>query len=177
MNIHEREWQGKFSEREKLWLLAYGAGQDSRTAAQTAGYAPGALDIIGDKILKREDARAELKLIRSELAVSDVADVSIEEIVEGFRVIAMANVKDFLDFKGDVMDVTEMDPIKAKAIKEIKRTVNPRNGHVTTVITMHDKVKALENLGRIGGHYAADNGQSGGDVNIQINLPGGIGGL
>lgn len=177
MNINERQWQGKFSPKEKAWLMAYASGVSSESAAEAAGYSRQACSYIGDTILRKDGARAELALIRSELAVSDTGDISLEEVVDGFRVIASAVITDFFDWTGEVIDVTQIDPVKARAIKEIKRTVNPKNGHVTTVITMHDKVKALENLGRIGGHFAADNGQAAGDVNIQINLPGGISGL
>lgn len=155
-------------------MMSYARTGDSKVAVQEAGYSASVQAWMGDKLLAREDVRAQLKELEDKVeSVKD--DVPIQEVIKGFRVIADANILDFYDESGQVVDVMRMDREKAKAIKEIKRTVNPKNGHVTVTVTMHDKVAALQNLGRIGGHYAADNGQTSGDVNIQINLPGGLG--
>lgn len=171
-----REWPQGLSDKEKVFLMEVARGADMPLAAERAGYSPAVTGSIGRTILKKEVAREELARLRAERS-GDAGDIALKEVVEGFRLIANANILDFFDYDGEVMDVGDMDPEKARAIKEIKRTVNPRNGHVTVVITMHDKVAALNNLTKIGGHYAADNGQQGGDVNIQINLPGGISAL
>lgn len=171
--IHDREWVNITSEKEKEFLLIYARTGDLQESARGANYAEASVPWIGDRIMARQEAREELRLIRDELGMKDGA-MTQEELVEEFKTIATSTITDFFDEFGEVLDVTEMNPIKARAIKEIKRTVNPKNGHVTTVITMHDKISALQNLGRIGGYYAADNGQSQGDVNIQIVLPGAL---
>lgn len=177
MNIVERTWTHNFSDKEKKFLIAYAQGGSLEDAAIVAGYGNKVISFMGERILKRKEAREELKNIKVDLATADTATIAIDEVVEGFRAIASAVITDFYDDFGDVVDVTSIDPIKARAIKEIKRTVHPKTGAVTVTLTLHDKVAALQNLGRIGGHYAADNGQSTGDINIMVGLPGGIAGL
>lgn len=171
--IHDREWVNITSEKEKNFLLTYARTGDLQESARAADYAETSISWIGDRIMSRAEAREELRLIRDELGYKE-GSMSQEELIEEFKTIATATITDFYDDFGDVIDVTQMDPIKARAIKEIKRTVNPKSGAVTVVVTMHDKISALQNLGRIGGHYAADNGDKTGDVNIQIVLPGGL---
>lgn len=169
----ERKWKNKFSPKEKIMLVEIAKGSSPLQAAVQAGYSEGWASVNVDRKLAQESFQVELQLIKDEIA--EVGEtVTLKELLDEFRIIGTANITDFYDYKGDVLDVTEIDPQKARAIKEIKRTINPKNGHVTVTLTMHDKVAALQNLGRIGGHYAADNGQTSGDVNIQLNLPGGL---
>lgn len=174
----EREWthDEALSEKEKVFLLDYAQTDDMDGALRKAGYAESTIAFKGKSILSRIEARQELELIRAELKGADNS-LTKEEVIEEFRTIATATITDFYDANGEVIDVTQMDPVKARAIKEIKRTVNPKSGAVTVVVTMHDKISALQNLGRIGGHYAADNDQGSGDVNIQIVVPGGLGAI
>lgn len=176
--VYDRVWQGKFSEKEQIFLMEFAQTSDAPESARKAGFSETVVSWWGKKFLEKQEARAELLAIKSELDL-EVGSIRVDDLVEEFMIIAQASIVDFYDeLTGEPKDVLAMDPVKAKAIKEIKRTVNPKNGHVTTVITMHDKLSALQNLGRIGGHYAADNGQgSSGDVNVQIVLPGGMSNL
>lgn len=176
-SIYDRQWIGEFSDQEKMFLLEYAKSGDDIDASLRAGRSATSAKTWGRIFLERPEARAELMVIK-ETSGGEPGTINLDALVNEFEIIAKASIVDFIDpLTGNVMEPTEMDPVKARAIKEIKRTVNPKNGHVTTVITMHDKIQALTNLGRIGGHYAADNGQQQGDVNIQINLPGGLAAL
>ena len=171
--IFDIEWSEGISDKEKKFILEYAKDSDKDRALIVAGYSDSVQSWMGDKLLSRPEIRQELAMVREHVGPAK-DDIPIEEIIAGFRSITDVSMTDFFDFNGEVMDISEMDPVKAKAIKEIKKTVNPRNGHITTVVTLHDKIAALQNLGRIGGHYAADNGQNQGDVNIQVVLPGGL---
>lgn len=176
LTIHDIDWIGKFSNREKAFIVSYAKTGDLENSLIEAGYSETVLDWMGDKLLSQKPIRDQLAALK-EQGEREQDEVKVREVVQGFRNIAEANILDFYDEEGQVVDVTAMDPSKTHAIKEIKRTINPKTGAVTVTVTMHDKIAALQNLGRIGGHYAADNGQSGGDVNIQINLPGGLGNI
>lgn len=171
--IHDREWSPGFSDKEKHFLLRFAQTGEMELSAKAAGYSDSSLAWIGDRILSKEGPRIELATIKQELGIGS-GTMTQEDIVEEFKIIGQASIADFYDELGNVKDISDIDPTKARAIKEIKRTVNPKNGHVTTILTMHDKISALQNLGRIGGHYAADNGQQQGDINIQIVAPGGL---
>lgn len=174
--IYDRDWKSKFSDNEKKFLMEFATSGDIEESARKAGFAENSISWIGKRILARQDSKYELDCIKKETGLTE-GSMSLEQLEEEFKIIATATVTDFYDELGNVKDVTELDPEKAKAIKSVKRTVNPRNGSVTVELVMHDKISALQNLGRMGGHYAADNGQSNGDVNIQIVVPGGLGAL
>lgn len=178
-NAQDREWVTPgFSAKEKAFLLEYARNPDLQEACRKAGFDEHVVSFRGEVILKKEGAKQELALIREELGLDSNEAMGKEEVAREFRIIATASVQDFYDEFGNVKDVTELDPEKARAIKEVKRSVHPRTGVVTVTLTLHDKVAALQNLGRISGAYAADNDQAGaGDVNIQIVVPGGLGGL
>lgn len=171
--IHDHIWINKFTEKEKRLLLGYAKGLDLVDAARQANYGEGVVSWVGEKLIARPEARAELRELRREMGAKE-GEIPAEDLIHEFKIIAQASVTDYLDELGNFKDVIDIDPEKAKAIKEVKRTLNPRTGEITVTLTMHDKISALQNLGRMGGHYAADNGQQGGDVNIQLNLPAGL---
>lgn len=172
-SIYDRIWTNSFTPQEQIFLMELAQGETDVDAARKAGYSEASLRRNIDKLMARPEARLEMMAIKEEFGM-EAGGVKLSELVREFEVIAKANVADLLDEFGEFRDLSDIDPEKARAIKEVKRSVNPRTGVVTITYTMHDKIAALQNLGRIGGHYAADNGQQQGDVNIQINLPGGI---
>lgn len=169
----ERQWPEKtFTPKEKEFLLEYARTNDETASLDHAGYAETQWAFKGKSILSRKESQQELALIRAELGMAEGSTLTQKEIEEEFRVIATATVTDFYDELGEVRDITELDPDKARAIKSVKRSVD-RFGKVTVELVMHDKIQALQNLGKMGGFYALDEGGKG-DVNIQINLPGGL---
>lgn len=174
MNLLERKWKNKdISDQEKVFLIHYALTDDMDEALKEAKFEESVLGWKGPAILGRDTVKAEFAAILAELGKSD-RPMTQQEVEAEFRLLATVSITDFYDKKGEVKDVTKLDPLLAKAIKSVKRTVNPRTGAVTVELVLHDKLKALENLGRIGGYYAADNGQQSGDVNIQVVLPGGL---
>lgn len=170
ITISEWQWPDDISDKERTFIGEYVLSGDKQASATAAGYADSVLDHIGDKLLRKSSVRREIAEIRSAIE-KKAGDLSDEDVIAHFKAIAEANILDFYDELGNVVDIDEMDKTKAGAVKEIIRSVSPK-GVVTVKVTMHDKIAALQNLSRIRGLYAADNGQTQGDINIQINVPG-----
>ena len=164
-----REWPEEINAQEQDFLFRFAVTDDIFQAAREAGYPESRCNWIGKKIMSRPECKIELLKLKEELGKP--TEVMEEDIIREFRIIAEASMLDYIDEFGEVKNMDEIDPLKAKAIKSIKRTVNPKTGAVTTEIVLHDKLAALSHLGKNIGFYAADNGQQNGDINIQLNLP------
>ena len=169
--LTEWVWSNDLTEKERTFVKEYILSGDTIHSAKKAEYVM--VETMATKLIQKQEILAEIELIREEI-VRKKGSLSQEEVVKEFKLIAEANILDFYDEMGNVKDIDEMDKEKARCVKEIVRTVNPKTGAVTVKVTMHDKISALQNLGRIGGYYAADNGQSQGNVNIMLNVPGGV---
>lgn len=168
----KRVWPKSITKQEQDFLFRYAITDDIVLAARQAEYPEGKVGWIGKKIMSRTDCKLELIKLKDELGKP--TEILEEDLVREFKIIAEANIQDYLDEFGEVKPLDEIDPMKAKAIKGYKKTINPKTGVITIDLVLHDKINALSHLGKNIGFYAADNGQQQGDVNIQINLPKGL---
>jgi phage terminase small subunit len=80
---------------------------------------------------------------------AEAKSITIESIASELNRIAFANVGDFLDENGEVNIMSVMRP-DAAAVAEVVTTQHEVDGRVTTRkrIKLHDKMRALELLGR-----------------------------
>lgn len=171
----KREWPDSISPQEQDFLFRYATTDDIVLAARLAEYPITKVSWIGKKIMARPECKVELIRLKDELGKP--TEILEEDLVREFKIIAEANIQDYLDEFGEVKPIDTIDPLKAKAIKSFKKTINPKTGVITLELTMHDKITALAHLGKNIGFYAADNGQQQGDINIQINVPGALANL
>lgn len=170
-----RDWPENIREQERVFLMSFAITDDIYQAAREAEYAESRVGWIGKKIMSRPECKIELIKLKEELGKP--TEIMEEDLIKEFKIIAESNIIDYLDEFGEVKSLDEIDPLKAKAIKSLKRTVNPKTGAVTTELVLHDKMTALSHLGKNIGFYAADNGQGKGDTNIQINVLGALANL
>lgn len=73
--------------------------------------------------------------------------------------LSFYNMSDFLDSKGNVRPLENMDEDALAAIRDIKITRCPKTGKKKVQLTLHDKNAPLERLTRILGMYEQDNKQ------------------
>ncbi len=95
------------------------------------------------------------KIIQKKLTkLSEDAGVTAKMIVEEFKKIGFANIKDLIKLGNKIKDVSQLPSEVAAVVESISTT---KAGGVK--IAMHSKIKALENLGKIKGIYERDNRQ------------------
>lgn len=76
------------------------------------------------------------------------------ENVEELKIIAYSTIYDFLKTENGrtvLKPLSEIDPEKLKAVKEMKNLVNPDGSYGGFSIEMHDKAEAMTRLGKIYG--------------------------
>ena len=79
-----------------------------------------------------------------------ISDMSVEDL----KIIAYSTMFDFLksvDGKTVIKPLSEIDPEKLKAVKEMKNLTNPDGSYGGFSIEMHDKADAMTCLGKIYG--------------------------
>lgn len=141
------------------WLIDFNATQ----AAVRAGYSKDTAYAIGWENLRKPEIKARIAELRKDI---DTRNNNLtQRIIDELSKIGFSNIQDFIDGGNEITDLTEIDREQASAVSSVKRSITEfgtdENGGTKTVVEMklHDKLAALEKLGRITGIFEADNKQ------------------
>ena len=115
------------------------------------------------RMLSKVKPKARLEYKRRELAKK--FEVNEERITRERVKIGFANVKDFMDEKGQIRQITKIDRDNLAAVSEIK--LDPILGTVVE-FKFHSKQTALDGLSKQLGLYAKDNEQKTAKTLIEI---------
>jgi len=145
------------TDKEMAFVSAFAETRDGRTAAVSAGYAPGRAQSTARRLLRKP-------AIVGELAARDTKQpanaggkpvsrsrTSITRILEEYASIAFADIRDYLSFGADgvrVVSSEDLDEVAARAIAEVHEVRN--SSGVSVKLKLHDKRAALDSLAR---HY------------------------
>lgn len=137
----------KLTKRELLFVKAYLTDPNATQAAISAGYSPKTATSIGSENLSKPHIKAAVEL--GFKVITDGLDVSAERILRELACIAFVNMKDLATWTESGVHFKPsdtLDPDTTAAIVEVSETVTQSGG--TLRIKQHDKVKALELLGK-----------------------------
>lgn len=152
-----------FSEQMELfcreWLVDFNATQ----AAIRAGYSIDSARQIGSENLSKPSIKARIEAIRKDI---DLRNGGLtQRLIDELSKIAFSNIQDYVGESNEVKDMAEIDRDQAAAVGSIKRSLTEfgdedHGGTKTTVeFKLHDKVSAIEKLGRYVGLFENDNKQ------------------
>lgn len=161
-------------EKVKTFCKEYVVDFNGSAAAIRAGYTKVRARITASELLDKQEVSDEIKRLIEErnLQIND----SAEKVIKELELIAFAKTTDFIKVKDIIVGkgatrrklrvayvelTSDLDDEKQRAISEIKQT---KDG---VSLKSHDKVKALELLGRHHGIFEKDNKQS--KANISLN--------
>lgn len=165
------------TEKKKVFCREYVVDFNGAAAAARAGYSKNRARITASEFLADEAIIAEVARLVEERNVT--TDLQAGDVINELRTIAFSRTTDFVKVKEikqrvgktykktriAYIELTEhIDPEKQAAIAEIKQT---KEG---IALKSHDKVKALELLGKHLGIFEKDNKQKKPEVNLG-NLP------
>lgn len=126
-------------------------------AGKRAGVQGDNINIVAWKMLQLPDVQTYVEQLQAEAALR--CQVSKDELLMEFKKVGFSNIKNYLHNDLDVKYLSEIDT--AEAIKSVKKTV--RSGEdftdTTVEITLHDKLSALNSIGRHIGFFSEDNSQ------------------
>ena len=156
MDIEQSEFQ--ITDRMKKFVDEYLIDFNATQAAIRAGYSPDTANEQGSQLLARPDIR-EL-VAEGQRAIAERTQTFQDNAVDELKIVGFSDLADFLTVKdGGIVEqkpFNELTKEQTKCIKKIKQTVRSSHSadgtilHQTAVIEieLHDKLKALELLGR-----------------------------
>lgn len=159
---------GKLTPKQKMFCNEYLIDLNATQAAIRAGYSPIAAKEIGYENLTKPHIKAyiEKKMAEREQRTEITQDQVLEELAK----IAFANIDDYVeidDSAGDhkviVKSTKDIPADKIAAISSIKQGSNGIE------VKLHDKIRALENLGRHLGMFK-DKVEISGSSEITVSL-------
>lgn len=135
---------GPTSPRHRLFVDAYLARPDAKAAAIAAGYSAPTARAKGCELLKHPWISAEIA--RRQAQLSQKLDIQAHTVLQELAAIGFSNIADFLLPDGRInADLT--DRAKWRLVKKIKVT-SEGEGVVRTELELHDKLAALDKLGK-----------------------------
>lgn len=146
----------KLTPKQQRFCDEYLIDLNGAQAAIRAGYSPKTAKEQATRLLtnvhvqqyvsEQQQKRQERTLITADMVIAELAKI-------GFY-----NVKDFVNGGNNVLELKHIDSDKTAAVSGVKTKLK-EDGSVETEIKFHDKVSALEKLGRHLGIFEKDNNQ------------------
>jgi len=131
------------TDKQKRFCEEYIIDLNATQAAIRAGYSKNRAGEIGYQLLQKTTIQKELQRLKK--AREKRTEITADRVLEELAKIGFSNIKDYLAFEDGVLKIYNTEEIPdelAAAIGSIKET---KHG---TSLKLHDKLKALENLGR-----------------------------
>lgn len=130
-------------------------GKTQDEAYAIAGYSPARSN--ASRMISQDNIRARIEEIRAEHAARH--SVTVDRIIEEYAAAAFLDPRALVTWKkdGDVIkaDIKASDEIEDKTARAISEVIVTKSGAVK--FKMHDKMAALQALGRHLGMFQADN--------------------
>ena len=156
MDIEQSEFQ--ITDKMKRFINEYLVDFNATQAAIRAGYSESTAQEQSSQLLARPDIRA--LIAEGQKAIAERTQTFQDSAVEELKIVGFSDLADFLTVKeGGIVEQKSFDQLtkeQTKCIKKIKQTVRTSHSSDGTIlhqtatleIELHDKLKALELLGR-----------------------------
>ena len=160
------------SPKQQLFVTEYLVDLTAGAAAMRAGYTKHrrSADTLGSRLLQQPDIAAAVADALEQRAAR--TRINADRVLLELARVAFANQRSVVDWGpgGIILKPSEgLDEDTSAAIAEVSETTGPKS--VTTKVKMHDKIKALELLGkhlRLFKDKDEDDGGRGGNITIVL---------
>lgn len=157
------------TEQRKRFCELYFETLNACQSAIDASYSPDTARQIGYNLLQEDEIQEYLQKLRKEASIKHgiTKDRWLGELAE----IGFSNIRDFMYAGNNFRDITDVERDKTRVVASVKKTVTEFEGgeKVMTEFKLHDKLGALEKIGRHFDFYNADSSSKNTTTNI-INL-------
>lgn len=154
----------KLSEKQKRFVQEYLVDLNATAAARRAGYSAKTAEVIGYENLRKPQIAEEIA--KRQVKLQNKLEITQEKVLQELAAIAFANGTDFVTVTAtgllDVKPTSKVPKEKLPAIAGIKYS---QVGSVE--IKLHDKVKALELLGK---HLGVFDDRRGAEDAVENNI-------
>ncbi|MFT8928511.1 MAG: terminase small subunit [Sporolactobacillus sp.] len=143
----------KLPEKQQRFVDEYLIDLNATRAAIRAGYSVKTAEQQGYKLVHKSSVLSEIK--RRQAYLTKRTEVTQEKVIKELAKIAFADLKDYVKWDEDHVDILDSDDVDGAALLEVSETVNnqifPNGGESEKrqkKVRLHDKTKALELLGK-----------------------------
>jgi phage terminase small subunit len=141
-----------------IFAIEYLKDRNGMRAARTAGYPEEQAKSISQYYLKHPAVSQFIRM--HELRLMKEADIQITDVINSLIQIATSNIEDYLNSDGTVKDLQDCPNTAAVAeLSTLETIAKDGTRRIQTKVRLHNKINALENLGKYLGIYERDNRQ------------------
>lgn len=146
----------RLTDKQKRFVAEYLVDLNATAAAKRAGYSEKTAYSMGQRLLKHVEIRALIQKRREKL--QSELEITQEAVLQELAAVAFANGTDFAQITRTGM--VRLTPTEALPEHKRKAVASIKEGQYGTEIKMHDKVRALELLGKHLGLFDRQVGQA-----------------
>jgi len=162
------------TEQRKRFADKYFETLNGSQSAIYAGYSEATSRQKAYEILNDPEVEEYLSNLRAKEAAKH--GISKDRWLSELENIGFSNIQDFIETGNTIKDISQIDENKARAVSSVKKTVTESEYGTKEVVEfkLHDKLNALDKIGRHLGYFEKDNDQSKPKTTNIINLGGGV---
>lgn len=162
------------NEQRKRFADKYFETLNATQSAIYAGYSELSARSKASQLLDEEDVSEYLTKLKEKAEVKH--SISQDRWLAELEAVGFSNIQDFISDGNNIKDISKLPEIKAKSVLSVKKTVLEFEGgeKVTTEFKLHDKLNALDKIGRHFGYFDKDNAQNKPENTTIINLGTGV---
>jgi phage terminase small subunit len=143
------KWAEGLADKERVFVEEYLIDLNGRQAAIRCGYQPGSASNDARRMLDKPSVAAAI-----DKALAERPGITRTRIVDELAKVAFANMGDYAKWDGDGVNLVDSESLEEgqrAAVAEVKqtRTETERSTTVTVNFKLHDKLGALEKLGKV----------------------------
>lgn len=159
--------------KQERFCREYVIDLNGTQAAIRAGYSKKTAGQQAEQLLKILEIKKKVKELQKE--IQDRTEITADMVVKELAKVGFANIQDYIGSGNSIEDISTLKENKAAAVESIKIVesewgTGDRAGRKTsTTFKLHDKISALEKLGRHLGIFEKDNAQRERSVQVNIN--------
>jgi phage terminase small subunit len=147
------------TEKEERFCQEYIVDLNAAAAARRAGYSEHTAKEIGCRLLTNVnivDFISELKAERAKRT-----EITADRVLKELAKLGFSNIADYIDDNMTMKQLKAITRRKSAAISSIKKSVTEFDGGTkeTVEFKLHDKIRALEDIGKHIGFFEMDNKQ------------------
>lgn len=151
----------KLTDKQRRFCEEYLIDLNATQAAIRAGYSEKTAYSIGDENLRKPEIADFVKKLQ--LEQSERTKVTADMVIQELAKIGFSDIKNYFGSDEDQKDITQLENKLSAAVSSIKVTEMSGDGwsKTTKEFKLHDKIAALDKLGKHTGIFEKDNKQKG----------------
>lgn len=152
------------TDKQAAFVREYLVDLNATQAARRAGYSSANADKIGSELLGKTRVAEAIQGAQARRA--ERTEITADRVIEEIAAIAFAHMGQYATWGDDRVSLRDSAEVDARAVSEVKQTVSQFGSSVA--IKLHDKLSALEKLGKHLGMWKKDPDAQGDPLRIII---------